>query len=176
RRGELQLINRLDPEQFERLKKESPGVTKDAGTGLDGEEFWFNQVPTAKVPEYKKAWFRMTEFRKAVSLAINREDLSRIVYAGLAKPAYGPVSPANQFWFNAALEAPKYDPQGAQGLLSKAGFTYEGEVLKDSGGNRVEFSMVTNSGNAAREKMAAMIQQDLALVGIKVNVVTLDFP
>src|SRR5262249_55924984 len=95
---------------------------------------------------------------------------------GLAKPAYGPVSPANQFWFNAALEAPKYDPQGAQGLLSKAGFTYEGEVLKDSGGNRVEFSMVTNSGNAAGEKMAAMIQQDLALVGIKVNVVTLDFP
>src|SRR2546430_4534560 len=36
-------------------------------------------------------------------------------------------------------------------------------------------SVVTNSGNAAREKIATMIQQDLSQVGIKVNVVTLDF-
>jgi len=176
RRGEVQLINRLDAEQFERLRKENPNATKNAGTGLDGEELWFNQAPTAKLPEYKKGWFAATEFRKAVSLAINRADLSRIVYEGLAKPAYGPVSPANQFWFNAALEAPKYDTQSALRLLSKAGFKYENEILKDSAGNRVEFSLVTNSGNAAREKMAAMIQQDLSLVGIKVNVVTLDFP
>src|SRR5262249_25553612 len=176
RRGELQLINRLDPEQFDRLKKESRGVTKDAGTGLDGEELWFNQVPTASLPEFKKAWFRTTEFRKAVSLAINRADLCRIVYLGLAKPAYGPVSPANRFWFNAALEAPRYDSQAALRLLSKVGFNYENETLSDSAGNRVEFSIVTNSGNAAREKMAAMIQQDLSADGIKVNVVTLDFP
>jgi peptide/nickel transport system substrate-binding protein len=49
-------------------------------------------------------------------------------------------------------------------------------MLKDSAGNRVEFSIVTSSGNAAREKMATMIQEDLSQVGIKVNVVTLDFP
>jgi len=48
--------------------------------------------------------------------------------------------------------------------------------LQDRAGNRVEFTLVTNSGNAAREKMASMIQEDLSQVGIKVNVVTLDFP
>jgi len=61
-------------------------------------------------------------------------------------------------------------------LLAKAGFRLEGDVLKDRAGNRVEFTLVTNSGNVAREKMAAMIQQDLSQVGIKVKVVTLDFP
>jgi peptide/nickel transport system substrate-binding protein len=40
----------------------------------------------------------------------------------------------------------------------------------------VEFTSVTNSGNIAREKMATMIQQDLFDIGIKVKVVTLDFP
>jgi peptide/nickel transport system substrate-binding protein len=35
---------------------------------------------------------------------------------------------------------------------------------------------VTNSGNAARQKMAAMIQQDLAAVGMQVTIVPLDFP
>jgi len=176
RRGELQLINRLDPEQYERLKAEDPSATRTAGTGLDAEEFWFNQSPSAPLPEYRKAWFRTTEFRKAVSLAINRADISRIVYRGFAKPAYGPVSPSNRFWFNAALEEPKYDPQGALRMLMKAGFHLQQGTLWDASGNAVEFTVVTNSGNAAREKMAAMIQQDLSQVGIKVNIVTLDFP
>ena len=176
RRGELQLINRLDAEQFERLQRENPAVTRNAGTGLDAEELWFNQSPAAPLPASKKAWFGMKEFRKAISMAINREDLCRIVYAGYAKPAYGPVSPANHFWFNAALEDPKYDPQSALRLLAQAGFRLEDDTLKDRAGNRVEFTVVTNSGNAAREKIATMIQQDLSQVGIKVNVVTLDFP
>jgi peptide/nickel transport system substrate-binding protein len=176
RRGELQLINRLDAEQFEQLRKEDSGKARNAGTGLDAEELWFNQVPTAPIAAYKKAWFQTTEFRKAISLTINRADLARIVYLGYAKPAYGPVSPSNHFWFNKALEEPKHDPQRALGLLKKAGFQYEKETLKDRAGNRVEFTIATNSGNAAREKMAAMIQQDLSEVGIKVNVVTLDFP
>ena len=176
RRGELQLINRLDAEQFEHLKNENPGVTRNAGTGLDAEELWFNQSPSAPLPEYKKAWFSTKEFRRAISMAINREDLCRIVYAGYAKPAYGPVSPSNHFWFNAALEHPRYDPQGALQLLTQAGFRLESDRLKDRAGNRVEFTVVTNSGNAAREKMATMIHQDLSQVGVKVNVVTLDFP
>ena len=176
RRGELQLINRLDAEQFERLQHENPGVTRNAGTGLDAEEFWFNQSPAAPLPVYKKSWFSMKEFRKAISMAINREDLCRIVYAGYAKPAYGPVSPSNHFWFNTSLEDPKYDPQGALRMLVQAGFRLENDTLKDRAGNPVEFTVVTNSGNAAREKIATMIQQDLSQVGIKVNVVTLDFP
>jgi len=176
RRGELQLINRLDPEQFEKLKQENSLLARTAGTGLDAEEFWFNQVPTAPLAPHKKAWFQTTDFRKAVSLAINRSDLSRIVYKGFARPALGPVSPANRFWFNSALSEPKYDPQGALRLLTQAGFHYDNETLKDRTGNRVEFTLVTNSGNPAREKMAAMIQQDLSQIGIKVNIVTLDFP
>jgi len=176
RRGELHLINRIDAEQFDHLQRENPAVTRNAGTGLDAEEFWFNQSPAAPLTEFKKEWFRTTEFRQAVSLAINRDDLCRIVFAGYAKPAYGPVSPSNQFWFNAKLAAPKHDPQGALRLLAQAGYRYENSVLKDRAGNAVEFTVVTNSGNAAREKMAAMIQQDLAQIGIKMKVVTLDFP
>src|SRR6266849_5601733 len=79
RRGELQIINRLDAEQFDRLQRENSAVTRNAGTGLDGEELWFNQASAAPLPEYKKTWFRPTEFRKAISAAINRADLCRIV-------------------------------------------------------------------------------------------------
>jgi len=176
RRGELQLINRLDAEQFDRLQKESPGAARNAGTGLDGEEIWFNQVAASTLPEYKKKWFRTTDFRKGISMAINRDDLARVVFDGYATPAYGPVSPSNHFWFNASLPALKHDPQGAIQQLSRAGFRLENNILKDSAGNRVEFTVITNSGNTAREKMATMIQQDLSEIGIAMKVVTLDFP
>ncbi len=176
RRGEIHLINTLDAEYFDRLQKESPAAAHDAGPGLDSEFVWFNQVPTGSLAEYKKAWFRSTQFRKAISMAINRADLSRIVFAGHARPAFGPVSPANHFWFNSALPTQQYDSAGALRLLAQAGFRLEGETLRDSSGNRVEFTVITNSGNKSREQMGAMIQQDLSQIGIKVNLVTLDFP
>jgi peptide/nickel transport system substrate-binding protein len=176
RRGELQLINRLDAEQFDRLQKDDPGAARNAGTGLDAEEMWFNQTATPKLPDYKKAWFQATAFRQAVSLAINRTDLARIVFTGYATPAYGPVSPSNHFWFNAALPVPKHDPQAALAVLSRAGFRFDNGTLKDSAGHTVEFTVITNSGNTAREQMATLIQQDLAQIGITMKVVTLDFP
>jgi len=176
RRGELQLINRLDAEQFDRLQKEDPGVARNAGTGLDAEEMWFNQTAASTLPDYKKAWFQATAFRQAVSLAINREDLARLVFAGYATPAYGPVSPSNHFWFNAALPAPKHDPHGALAILARAGFRFDNGTLKDSAGHAVEFTVITNSGNTPREKMATLMQQDLAQIGIAMKVVTLDFP
>jgi peptide/nickel transport system substrate-binding protein len=176
RRGEIHLINTLDAEFFDRLQKEAPGVAHDAGPGLDSEFMWFNQVASAPMPEHKKSWFRATEFRKAISMAINRADLSRIVFGGHARPAFGPVSPANQFWFNSSLPVPKYDSAGGLRLLVQAGFRLKGETLLDSSGNRVEFTVITNAGNKSREQMLTMIQQDLSQIGIKVNLVTLDFP
>ncbi len=176
RRGEIHLINALDAEYFERLRKETPEAVHDAGPGLDSEQMWFNQVQSAPLPLHKKKWFGATEFRKAISMAINRADLSRIVFSGHAKPAFGPVSPANQFWFNSSLPVPKYDSTGALRLLAQAGFRLENGALLDSSGNRVEFTIITNAGNKSREQMATMISQDLSQVGIKVSLVTLDFP
>ena len=175
RRGEIDLINWLDSEYFDRLASQSPGLVHDAGPGLDTEQMWFNQSPNAPLPAYKREWFRSTNFRRAISQAINRADLCRVVYGGHAQPAAGPVSPANQFWFNAKLHAPAYDPTGALRLLQQDGFRLQGSTLLDRQGHAVEFSIITNAGNKARERMATMIQQDLGKIGINVHVVTLDF-
>src|SRR5207245_8559277 len=56
------------------------------------------------------------------------------------------------------------------------GFHLDGKGLRDREGQSVEFALITNAGNKSRERMATMIQQDLAQVGIRLNVVTLDFP
>jgi peptide/nickel transport system substrate-binding protein len=176
RRGEIQIINGLDGEYYDRLQTQSPSEVFDAGPSFDSEEMWFNQVPTASVPAYKLAWFRSTEFRQAISAAINRQDIVRLVFNGHASPAVGPVSPANHFWFDTKLEAHSFDTGAALRLLLRNGFHMSAGVLRDAQGHAVEFSIVTNSGNKARERMAVMIQQDLASIGIKATILTLDFP
>ncbi len=176
KRGELDLINVIDSDYFDRLSASSPGLAHDAGAALDPEFIWFNQVANAPIPEYKRAWFRSTNFRRAISQAINRNDLSRVVYNGHAQPAVGPVSPANKFWFNSKLQAEPYRPDAALQRLQAEGFHLQNGTLFDKAGNAVEFSIVTNAGSKPRERMSVMVQEDLGKLGIKVNVVTLDFP
>jgi peptide/nickel transport system substrate-binding protein len=176
KRGELDLINSLDSEYFDKLAATTPQLAHDAGPSLDSEQLWFNEVAKSPIPSYKKAWFRSTTFRRAISESINRADLSRIVYHGHAQPAVGPFSPANAFWFNNRLKPQPYSPDAALKSLQSEGFRMENGTLKDKDGNEVVFSIITNSGNKARERMAVMIQDDLQKIGIHVNVVTLDFP
>jgi peptide/nickel transport system substrate-binding protein len=176
RRGEIHLINRLDAEYFDHLAADGSSGAKDLGPAFDTEQMWFNEVAAAPLPANHKSWFRSANFRKAVSEAINREDLCRVVFNGHASPAAGPVSPANQFWLNKNLKQPAYDPPSALRRLQADGFRFDGKTLFDPAGQRVEFSIITNAGNKARERMAAMIQQDLTKIGIQVNIVTLDFP
>ena len=176
RRGEIHLINDLSPELFDRLASETSGVTYDAGPSLDSEFLWFNQSPRAQIPPYKLAWFRSANFRRAISSAINRDDISRLVYGRHAQPAVGPVSPANHFWFNSKLKPHPFDRKAALARLEQDGFRLDGGTLRDKQGNEVEFSLITNAGNKPRERMATVIQQDLAEIGVKLNVLTLDFP
>jgi peptide/nickel transport system substrate-binding protein len=174
-RGELHIINKLDPESFDRVVKEKPAAARNLGASLDSELLWFNQAPSATVPEWKRKWFRSTAFRHAISQAIRRDDIARIVFRGHAHPAAGPISPADTFWFNADLKPLPFDEVGAMRALHSDGFRLTDGVLRDSNGHSVEFSIITNAGNRPREAMAAVVQDDLRKIGIRVNIVTLDF-
>ncbi len=134
-RGDLTLIDRVEPENFDRIAKEKPGAARSLGASLDSEFLWFNQSPAKSLPDYKRAWFRSTVFRNAVSSAIHRDDIVRIVYRGHAHPAAGPISTANKFWFNASLKPRVADPQGALKALAAEGFAMRDGVLRDREGH-----------------------------------------
>lgn len=173
--GDVDFINSVDAADYDRLKARSPALAIDAGPSLDSEQMWFNQVSASPLPAWKKAWFASTDFRRAISEAIDRQALARVVFRGHAQPAISWISPADRYWFDARLAPHPFDPRGALRLLAQDGFQLRNGTLYDRSGHRVEFSVITNAGNLYREQMAAMIQQDLAGIGIRLRVVTLDF-
>jgi peptide/nickel transport system substrate-binding protein len=176
RQGDIQLVENMSPDLYEQLHSEEPAAARDLGPSIEAEELWFNEVARSPLPGYKKAWFRSRNFRRAISMAINRPDLARVAFRGHATPSVGMLSPANKFWFDKNLKPVLYDPTGALDLLKQDGFHKDADVLTDRAGNPVSFSLITNAGNKSRERMGSLIQQDLQQIGIKVNFVPLDFP
>jgi peptide/nickel transport system substrate-binding protein len=175
RNGELDVIDKVEPDVFERLKKQMPSVVRDVGPSLDSEVLWFNQVPAAPLAPHKRQWFGSQRFRRAVSGAINREDIARVVYRGYARPAAAYISESNRTWWHSGLKPHPFDPGQALRLLREDGFRLTGGKLFDRHGNAVQFSLITNSSSRVRTQTAAILQQDLSKIGIQLNIVPLEF-
>jgi len=175
RRGELHLVDKLEPDAFERMIRDPQAGVLNAGPSLDSEFFWFNQSPAGQLPPYKQRWFESKAFRLAISTAINRDDIVRVVYRGHAHAAASSVSPGNKFWFDAKLVPPRYDPGLALRLLQQDGFHLDAGILRDRDGNRVEFSMITNAGSKTRTLMGTILQQDLTKIGVRMNFLPIEF-
>lgn len=175
-RGQYQFVDPVPAADVDALTRRAPGLIRDLGPSLEMEELWFNQSPRSPIPAYRRAWFENRTFRVAVSETINRTDLARIAFNGHATPADGFFAPAGGVWRNASLHSPAHDPAAALRQLKQMGWQLRNNVLYDPAGHAVEFSIITNAGNEPRARMLALIQQDLAKLGIRVTLVQLDFP
>ncbi|SNZ03473.1 peptide/nickel transport system substrate-binding protein [Persephonella hydrogeniphila] len=137
----------------------------------------FNQNPKAPIPKYKLKWFRNKKFRQAISYATDRMGIINIAYNGLAYPIYTAVTPANRRLFDENYY-PKYpfNLKKAKELLLEIGFK-EGKdgFLYDSEGHKLQFTLITNSGNKERETIGNILKDDLKRIGIDVNFQSIDF-
>lgn len=182
--GETDMISQVSAENFSVLSRQQRGYTMtDAGPGLEYNFLFFNlnDVGEKTTPEMqrKQKWFREAKFRQAVSAAVDREAIVRLVYQGRGAALWGLVAPGNRRWGNEKLPHPARSLDRARTLLREAGFSWRngpnGEsMLLDSDGEPVEFSILTSSSNADRAKMAALIQDDLKQLGMRVQVVPLE--
>jgi peptide/nickel transport system substrate-binding protein len=183
--GETDTISQLSAENFSVLSKQQRGYTMvDAGPGLEYNFLFFNLSDADEKASLemrrKQKWFREVKFRQAVSAAVDREAIVRLVYQGRGAALWGLVAPGNRRWGNGKLTHPARSLERARTLLREAGFSWgadpNGEsTLLDSGGKPVEFSILTSSSNADRAKMAALLQDDLKQLGMRVQVVPLEF-
>ena len=183
--GETDMISQLGAENFSVLSRQQNGFTvTDAGPGLEYNFLFFNlnDLGEKASPElqHKQKWFREVKFRQAVSEAADREAIVRLVYQGRGAAIWGLVTPGNKRWGDANLVHPPRSLDRARALLKEAGFSWttgpNGEsTLQDSDGKPVEFSILTSSTNADRAKMAALLQDDVKQLGMRVQVVPLEF-
>ena len=180
----IDIVDRIRPTDYASLLNAGGAVRAfDLGPSLGVDYIWFNlnaaKPDGTRMNEAKLAWFSDARFRRAVSMAVDRDSIARSTLRGLATPLYGVVSPANRVWVNPDLPKIEYDLVQAASLLEEAGFTRRGSAdapeLVDAQGNRVEFSLLVPAENEPRKLIAAVIQEDLAKLGIRMQVVPIEF-
>jgi peptide/nickel transport system substrate-binding protein len=173
------MFSDLRPEDYASLRRlEGQGRVRlvDAGISLDPPMFWFNLDPAAKASDPRRGWLQATDFRRALSHAIDREAIVKTLYLGAAVPAFGPVTPANQTWYVSDLPRYGYDPAAARARLFDLGLTDSNgdDLLEDKAGQPVRFSIVTNRGNTIRERTVAVMQEQFRKIGVTMDVVMLE--
>jgi peptide/nickel transport system substrate-binding protein len=181
--GETDLINRLSSENYALLSREQSRTglqLADLGPSLEYNFLVFNlnDLSGKKLDSIirKQAWFQDLKFRQAVSAAVDRDSIVRLVYGTRGTALWGSVGPGNKQWVNQSIPHPQRSLETARQLLKSAGFSWNASgQLVDHLGQLVEFSIVSSSSNAQRMKMATLLQDDLAQLGMQVHVVPLDF-
>jgi peptide/nickel transport system substrate-binding protein len=181
--GESDILTRTSADNFAALGRAaaSRGLQlEDLGPSLEYNFLFFNQndLRARNLPQVaaRQRWFTDVAFRRAVSRAIDRDGIARLVFRGRAVPLWGNVSPGNRNWVNASIPRPPRSVSEARAILRGADFSWRADgALVDRAGQRVAFTIITSATSAQRTEMATLIQADLKELGMEVQVVPLEF-
>jgi peptide/nickel transport system substrate-binding protein len=180
--GESDVIGRVSAKNYALLERDSGRrgyQMRDSGPGLEFSFLFFNlnDLPPNASAELKarQSNFLRRNFRQAVSAAIDREALVRLIYQGRASALASPVAGGNKLWIDNQLPSPVRNIAHARELLSSDGYRWaSGGALVDPQGRHVEFSIIVSSSNPERTETATLVQDDLKQLGIQVDIVPLE--
>lgn len=125
---------------------------------------------------YKSTLLTDINVRKAISCALNREEIVTTGYQNHATAASEPFNPAWNVYQNLGRTVQVQDQGGAEQLLKNAGYTEKNSSGVYTNNNRpLQLKLVVNSGNAFREEAAQLISEQLTQAGIGVEITTLAY-
>jgi peptide/nickel transport system substrate-binding protein len=158
-RGEVDYVS-VPGAEVERVSK-LPGITVGRSPAGAGGSFCIQTV----IPNLERKPLDKLEVRQALNLAIDRERMVKQVLFGQGRAARGPL--ATTLWaFDPSLPAFAYDPANANQLLDAAG------LPKGADGTRFKLTAVFPNTVA---KMAEVLKENLAQVGVNLDLRIVDF-
>ncbi len=127
---------------------------------------------------------RNRDVRQALSMAVDKKTIVDKIYLGFAEPAYSFIPSSSPWYSDATVLKLGVDPlnnkQKAMDMLKAAGYTYtkngDRDILLGKDGKPVKLTLVTTPGSDVVESMSLLIRQELAGIGIEVEVKWVQWP
>ena len=122
-------------------------------------------------------WFQNIQFRQAVAHVIDKDKIISEVQHGLGYPQWSSVSPAAGDFHNPNVRTYQYDVDRANRMLDDLGWIdTDGDGIREDGaGNKISFTLVTNTGNTVRATVTEIIHEGLTRIGLEVNFELIEF-
>jgi len=114
--------------------------------------------------------FRDVRFRRALSIATNREEINEVVYFGLALPQNNSLLPGSPlFDKNAAYNYANFDVAGANNLLDEIGLNYgPGGIRLLPDGRKAEIIIETAGESTEETDVLQLVHDSWLQAGIKI--------
>src|SRR5580692_10067197 len=129
----------------------------DASPGLSVQLFPSTRVDFIQLDQHY-APFKKVAVRQALNYAINRNAIVKLAYQGHAVPGAS-FLPYRMEFYDSSITPYPYNPAKAKQLLAQAGYPHGFTTF-----------LITVSGDVAGQAEAVVIKQELAAVGITVNI------
>ena len=122
-------------------------------------------------------WFQNNQFRQAVAHVVDKDQIISEVLHGLGYPQWSSVSPATGDFHNPNVRRYEYDIDKANEILDGLGWVdTDGDgIREDDAGNKISFTLVTNTGNSVRATVGELIHQGLKQIGLEVDYKLIEF-
>jgi peptide/nickel transport system substrate-binding protein len=119
--------------------------------------------------------FQDARVRQAINYAVNKDEVIKAVFFGLAKVTTGPFM-TDSWAYNRDIAPAPYDPAKAKELLREAGWSDDdGDGWVEKGEEEFEFTVLVNQGNSERLRCAEMVQKYLKDIGMRMKIRTLEW-
>ena len=150
----------------------TPGtdVTRLKGEGFDLVTGLQTGMPTGFIVNTNKFPTDDPAVRKAINLGLDREQISKGLYAGQEAPGYCPLTPTTFAYWDCTGQI-KFDPAGAKAALEGAGWTKKGDFYEKDGKSCKLDVYVFGTNGAPGEAFQAAIRP----IGIDVNLQVVPF-
>ncbi len=173
------LIQNADFKQIVENAEQSEYTVLNGGVSSGSEFIILNQNRKAKRMKDNPVieWFSKKEFRKALSLLIDRETIVKQIHQGLAQPDSAYLDTASPYFDAGTQFDNSYDPERALKLLESIGIRdRNGDgILEDEDENKIRFELNTNSGNLEREKTINTIVSGWKTFGVRAFPSSIEF-
>ena len=148
----------VQPHQVQRLKKD------DRFQNFSGTSFGYTYIGY----NMRRKPFDDQRVRRALGMAIDVSKIIEFVLYEQGEEITGPFVKQTDF-YNHAIQPVPYDPEGALQLLAEAGWTRNSQGWLEKDGKRLQFTLISNSGNDLRKAILAVAQDAWKQIGIDVR-------
>lgn len=172
--GEADVFEALRPEDLVSIAK-NPSLKVVRLPGMAYVFMQFN-LRDPKNPRKRNEMFSNKAFRRALSMALDRDAMVKNVFDSLAQVSIGPTVSTYPTTPRTLPKIP-FDTVTAGRILDSLGWRdSNGDGVRDRSGKDLSFSILVPSSSKSRQRMAVLIQEQLRRVGVKASIETLDFP
>jgi peptide/nickel transport system substrate-binding protein len=155
--GEIDLTMDVPPDSLDELRKDPNIVVAETNSSA----VWYVVLNT------RHPILKDKRVRQAMNYAVNKEAIIRDILKGTAVVAVSPLSPVYGPYAESGVQRYPYDPEKAKALLKEAG--------QANGFDVTFFVPESGSGMQSPVEMATVIQANLAAVGVRAKIQTMEW-